>query len=67
MNTERKKLYKARELAEIMRVHPQTIYRAGERGEIESYRIGKSIRFCLPDSERNKTNDTERKNTELHQ
>lgn len=57
------RLYTARELAEIMQVHPKTIYKAAERGEIECYRIGKSVRFVNPmESERNKTNDTERKN-----
>ena len=48
-----KKLYKATELAEILGVHPQTIYRAGERGEINSYKVGKSVRFEMP-TERNK-------------
>lgn len=43
-----KKLYKARELAEILNVHPQTIYRAGQRGEIPTYRVGKSVRFEMP-------------------
>lgn len=42
------KLYKAKELAEILGVHPQTIYRAGERGEIPSYKVGKSVRFEMP-------------------
>lgn len=48
-----KKLYKATELAEILGVHPQTIYRAGERGDINSYKVGKSVRFEMP-TERNK-------------
>ena len=42
------KLYTAKELAEIFGVHPQTIYRAGERGEIPSYKVGKSVRFEMP-------------------
>ena len=42
------KLYTAKELAEILGVHPQTIYRAGERGEIPSYKVGKSVRFEMP-------------------
>lgn len=56
-----KKLYKATELAEILGVHPQTIYRAGERGELNSYKVGKSVRFEMP-TERNKqclTQETE--------
>lgn len=44
-----KELYTAKELAEILKVHPQTIYRAGERGEIPSYKVGKSVRFEMPD------------------
>lgn len=42
-------LYTAKELAQILKVNPQTIYRAGERGEIPSYKIGKSVRFEMPD------------------
>ena len=64
-------LYTAKELAKILKVHPKTIYRAAERGEIESYRIGKSIRFVNPaESERNRTNDeqtnTERSGNSVH-
>ena len=43
-----KKLYRARELADILGVNPQTIYRAGERGDIVSYRIGRAVRFEMP-------------------
>ena len=46
-----KKLYKATELAKIMQVNPRTIYRLAEQGQIESYRIGKSIRFTMPNKE----------------
>ena len=42
------KLYTAKELAEILKINPQTIYRLAERGEIESYKIGKSVRFRMP-------------------
>lgn len=42
------KLYTAKELAAILKVNPQTIYRLAERGEIESYKIGKSVRFPMP-------------------
>ena len=42
------KLYTAKELAEILKINPQTIYRLAERGEIESYKIGKSVRFPMP-------------------
>lgn len=43
------RLYKASELAEILEVHPHTIYRAKDRGEINYYQIGRSIRFEMPD------------------
>jgi excisionase family DNA binding protein len=32
--------YKTRELAEILGIHPDTIRRAAQRGELESVRIG---------------------------
>lgn len=47
------KLYKAAELASALGVHPQTIYRAGQRGDIPSVKVGKSVRFKMP-SERTK-------------
>lgn len=42
-------LYTASELSQILRVHPQTIYRWADRGIIESYKIGKSRRFVMPE------------------
>ena len=62
-----KKLYKATELAEILGVHPQTIYRLAERGEIDSYKIGRSVRFPMPDKQKGQNNDTERENHQIHQ
>lgn len=50
------RLYTAKELSEILKVSPKTIYRAAERGEIESYRIGKSVRFVNP-AEREEQNN----------
>ena len=52
------KLYTAKQLAEVLQVHPQTVYRMAERGEIESYKIGKSVRFVMPGKER-QNNGTE--------
>lgn len=43
------RLYKATELAEILQVNVQTIYRLKDRGEIPFYKVGKSIRFPMPD------------------
>jgi len=42
------KLYTARELAEILRLHPQTIYRLANEGKIESVKVGFSRRFLMP-------------------
>ena len=49
MGSKMEKLYTAKELAEILNLNPQTIYRLAEKGEIESYKIGKSIRFPMPE------------------
>lgn len=43
------KLYKATELAEILGLNVQTIYRMADRGEIEDFRIGNTRRFLMPD------------------
>lgn len=46
-------LYTAKELAEILKCDPQTIYRMADRGEIEDYRVGSLRRFLLPDRRQN--------------
>ena len=43
------KLYKAKELAEILGCHPQTVYRMADRGEIESVKVGSLRRFLMPE------------------
>lgn len=45
------KLYKARELAELLNCNPQTIYRMADRGEIESVKVGNMRRFLMPKGE----------------
>ena len=45
------KLYKAKELAEILGCNPQTIYRMAYRGEIESVKHGSLRRFLMPKGE----------------
>ena len=47
------KLYKAKELAEILGCNPQTIYRLADRGAIESIKVGNLRRFLMPEGERN--------------
>ena len=45
------KLYKAKELAEILNCNPQTIYRMADRGEIESVKVGSLRRFLMSEGE----------------
>ena len=47
------KLYKATELAEILSVNPQTIYRMANRGLIEDVKIGRLRRFYKPEPRQN--------------
>lgn len=46
----RQKLYKASELAEILNVNVQTVYRAKDKGLLKFYQIGRSLRFEMPDA-----------------
>ena len=43
------KLYTASELAEVLKVHPKTIYSLGRQGKLKSLRVGKSVRFVMPE------------------
>ena len=42
-------LYTARQMAAILRCHPQTIYRMADRGELESIKVGNLRRFVMPE------------------
>ncbi len=42
------RLYTAKELASILGVNPKTIYKAGQNGQIPTYKIGRSVRFEMP-------------------
>ena len=47
MSPERlERYYTTRELAEMLRVHPETIRRAAKRVELRSVRIGHERRYC---------------------
>jgi excisionase family DNA binding protein len=46
------KLYTANELAEILQIHPKTVYRLGREGKLKLVRVGRSVRFYEPKSER---------------
>ena len=49
-------LYTARQMAAILRCHPQTIYRMADRGELESIKIGNLRRFLMPKEGQNNDN-----------
>lgn len=53
------RLYTAKELAEILKCDPQTIYRMADRGEIEDVKVGKLRRFLMPDRG-DKTNEKDK-------
>ena len=42
------RLFKARELAELLNCNPQTIYRMADKGQIESVKVGSMRRFLMP-------------------
>ena len=46
------KLYTAQELADLLQVHPKTIYRLGREGKLKLVRVGRSVRFIVPTAER---------------
>lgn len=43
-----KTLYTARQMAAILRCHPQTVYRMADRGELDSIKVGNLRRFLMP-------------------
>ena len=51
------KLYTANELADILSVHPRTIYRLGREGKLSRVRVGRSVRFAEPKTERKARNE----------
>lgn len=52
MCNEKEKLYTAKELARILQVSADTIWRWGRNGLIRSVRIGKVVRFYMPEEGR---------------
>lgn len=52
-------LYTARQMATILRCHPQTIYRMADRGELESIKVGNLRRFVMPEK-KGQNNETRR-------
>ena len=51
------KLYTAKEIAEMLQIHPRTVYRLGREGKLRRVRVGRSVRFCEPKTERGAKND----------
>lgn len=45
------KLYTANEMAKLLKVYPKTVYKWGANGKLERVKIGKAVRFALPDKE----------------
>lgn len=45
------KLYTATEIAEILKLHVKTVYRYGREGKLKCIKVGKSVRFFLPERE----------------
>lgn len=41
-------LYTANELAEMLQIHPRTVYRLGREGKLKVVRVGRSVRFAEP-------------------
>ena len=56
------KLYKAKEVAKILQVDAQTVYRLGYRGELNTIKIGRSVRYELPSELQKESEDK----TECH-
>lgn len=46
-----KQLYTAQELAELMKVSPDTIWRWGRQGKLRKVKIGRLVRFEMPETE----------------
>lgn len=45
------KLYTATEIAGILKLHVKTVYRYGREGKLKCVKVGKSVRFFLPEKE----------------
>lgn len=54
------KLYKSKELAEMLGIHYKTVERLGREGKIERIKVGRSVRFLEPTTERMVRNGSKR-------
>lgn len=48
------KLYKAKEIAEMLSVSKQTVWRYGRQGKLKRIQVGRTVRFALPEMEETK-------------
>lgn len=48
------KLYKAKEVAEILNVTKETVWRYGRENKLQKVQIGRTVRFALPEMEKTK-------------
>ena len=48
------KLYTASEIAEMLQIHPKTVYRLGREGQLKRVKVGRSVRFAEPTMERSR-------------
>ena len=53
-------LYTAKQMAAILRCHPQTIYRLSYKGLIKSVKVGSLRRFEMPEEMKGQDNETRR-------
>ena len=42
------RLLTANEMAEVLQIHPKTVYRLGREGKLKLVRVGRSVRFAEP-------------------
>ena len=45
------KPYKAKEIAEMYQISIGTVYRLGREGKLKRVKVGRSVRFALPEME----------------
>lgn len=48
------RLYTAKEMAEILGLHVDTVRRLGREGKLRRVKVGGSVRFYMPEPERRK-------------
>lgn len=46
-----KELYTASEIAALMKIHKETVYKLGREGKLKRVKVGRSVRFMLPKPE----------------